>query len=245
MRGLAFLLAFSAIASPALAAIFAPVEMGQASAATGSTTLVLTSTAACPVGSAIIALASEVGGTTTIAVPVDSAGSTYGAVTAATGANTLARLYKVTAAINRGLPSGGTITFTFPSSTVAKQVKAVCLRGSYVGSASPSDGVGAGATATSTTPAIAALTPTAANDIEFVFTTVVAGAADSWVESAGYTATTPVLNVNATRMAYQIVRGLSPTAYSATNGASRVWATNNAAFKAAICSLAATGTGSC
>lgn len=243
----AFLAALLLASSPAQAAIgFSPADIGSNSALAGSATLLITTTAACPVGGLVIVALGETGANTGFVSVTDSVSNTY--ANANTQAGTLSRtgIYSTgnANAPNVGLPVGSTITLTYGSSAVLQAAKAICWPGYWMGQ-NARDSVGLGATATSANPAVnppATLMPSA---MQIVATTLTLGGGDTWTESTGYTAFTGVLNTIALRVAWQTVSGTSPTAYSATNGASRLWTEIAIAFRVGSCGVATTGGGLC
>ena len=128
-----------------------------------------------------------------------------------------------------------------------ESAQAVCLLPvAVVNAVADAGGIGAAASGTSGSPASMLNNTTFANDMEIVLTNVSNGAADTWTESAGYTALTPVLNTHALRMAWTIVSGLLPPVYAPINSnTTRNWIVTNVPYRAATCALAATGAGVC
>lgn len=227
-----------------------PIELGTASAVAGSATLIITTIADCPEGALIVVGASQVGssGGATITA-VDSAGNTYLTNSGFTG--TLQRgifisdRSSATQVAKKFLPSGGTITITYALTTVAQMAHAICIPGAaiFTTTTEATDTAGSG---TSVSPTFTTgLAARFSFEYQLSMTILTAGVADSWTEATGYTSLTPVLSVNALRMAYQIIPVLTPTSYTPTNGASRVWSASGVKVIPAYCSVSSTGSGPC
>ncbi len=244
--GLLALVAFL-LATPASAWIFPPYLIGQASAAAGSATLNLTTTAACQTGALIVMGLSEVGATSPISTaPTDAAANTYTATGSFSGTSIRGVFYKSAPAITKALASGSAVTATFPNSTTAQAAIMLCVpAGVTFGSAA--DANGTSTSGSSASPAITQAVNAQGNDIAFVLTILAGGAGDTWTEAPGYTsiAAPTALNVNATRLAWAISPGPQPAPYTPTNGASRAWAVNSASFRPSVCTLATLGAGPC
>lgn len=244
----ALALALTFLAGSAHAIAGKPFVIGSNSAAAGSTTLLVTTTAACPVGNLVAVFLSQVGSTVATSSVSDGTSNIYLSNGTANGTSQRIGWFATRSLLGTkfAVPSGSTLTITYGVATAAEAAIAVCVPGDRQGA--PNNDT-AGPTATSAGSANPAVTPTAntgVGSITFAGTVLTGASADTWAESAGYTTLLVVNNVNKTVLSYQITYpGLTPAAYSATNGASRAWTVNTQSYLAAQCSLGSTGAGQC
>lgn len=204
--------------------IATPVQLGSASAAAGSTTLTLTTTADSPAGNTIVVFAGDSGAVGVNAV-TDSAGNSYTVGTLFSGTSGKGRPFHCLNAARLG--AGGAITATFSATGAAKLMSAVS-----VGGVAAPDVEGAGATGTSTTPSLASGTLGHGGEIVFGLAVIVLGASDAFTESAGFTGNTAALNGAALRWTWRIVSTGAGVTYAPSLGTSRTWAVNVKSFAA-------------
>lgn len=219
------------LASQAHAAgIAAPFNIASASAAAGSTTLAMTTTAACPAGSLIEIFASQIANGNPVSV-ADSAGNTYtGLVTTQlTGSVAKQRFLVAGGRANAGLANGGTITVTYSGTIGVKLEVADCILGTaIIGTAldaNPTGNVGS-----STSPTISTSTLISPAEIVFCGYTLTTGSGVSFTPTSGFTALTAVSNVAAIQWEYEIVSASTAVTCAPTLGTTQVWGADANSF---------------
>lgn len=220
--------------------IGAPTLLGSANATSGvAATLAMTTTADSPVGSLVI-VAVAYRSASAISSVTDSAGNTYSGDTQTTNTVSVRLFWSV---ITTDLPSGGTITATYASSTSAKIITAIVIAG--CATSSPADAM-VSATGTSTGPSVTSGTLTLTNGSEIAIGVVVANGTETWSpEGTGFTGigSVPQSTVMALHWAYQTVSSNTALTYAPTMSASVAWAAQIQGFYAAASGSTVTGAG--
>lgn len=203
-------------------AIGTPISLGTASAASGSTSLVLTTTATAPAGSVIVVFACA----TTGVNPTGCAdGASNGYVTGASVYTGTGRSRTFASVNVATLASGSSLTVTFGSTGGAKLMSAAAITG-----LAARDISGAGASGTGTAPSIASGALGWPAEIVLAYVQASGGAADGFTEAAGFTTLSSVTQIDALRSAYAIVATTAAVTYAPTLGTSRNWGANVLSF---------------
>jgi len=214
-----------------------PVSLGATSAAAGSATLVLTTTADAPVGTLIV-VAVGYKNNGAISSVSDSAGNTYTGNTQTSSSNGSIRLFWTIVATD--LPQGGTITATYSATANNKLLIAANVSGI---AASPADAT-VGATGTGTAPSVTSgtLNAAAATAGEIVFGVGEAAASETWSAEGGFTALATVnqSTTSSLHLAYQTVNATTALTYAPTINTSAIWVAQIQGF---IGAAASTGRG--
>lgn len=244
MRRLTLALAL-ALAGPCAAAPTV-TPLGTATAAGGSATLALATTADCPPGAWVVLTAADTG-TPSVSGVADNAATpnTYGLGTQFAPSAGKAKL--ANAPVTADLPAGGQITVTFSATGGTKLVIAVCVTGLT--------GVDLDGTPTSGTAATSYTQTTGtlsqASEIVFDAFVLVAGAGDVITEDAAFTSDGSLSSTALLHLAHRIVSATTPVAYAASGTGARDWAANSMTFAAAAgasgaaCALTLMGAGAC
>jgi hypothetical protein len=231
--------ALAIVLLPGLAQAAAPpFVFGSASAFNGATQLVIHITRACTEGNLIQVVAVSLHGQKKMIKAFDSGGvnvyqsgggkwfrgATDGAFLATTSPGE---------PTNAGLHPPATITVTYPEGSLWKAAIAACVPGleTKYGSADNQAGV----SPTFGDGVSIDLTPSPhvskRDEPLFVATVLIGDAADHWTESAGYKTLMTLQSRNTLNLAYQIIPGVTPTHYHATNSAARLWSAANRSYK--------------
>jgi hypothetical protein len=209
---------------------FGVTSLGSNSGSAGAaTTLVITTTADCPIGSEIVVVATAKTSVTISSVADSASAGSYAGLTQ--GANSTGGRFFHADNSGADLPSGGTITITYSSSSPAKAAAAACVSG--VATSSPADSVTfASATGTGTTPASGATTTsTYASEIFFGFATAASG--ETYTNNASWTPLGAVVQSSAGGFiwGYQTLSATGSVNYNPTMNNSTTWVAQAQGFK--------------
>lgn len=222
----------SLLASPCFAAV-GETDLGTATAAAGSATLPLTTTAACPAGSLLVLFGADAGAANSINSIADSAGNTWSFGNTGTVGSGRQRFGYVRPGVMLPLANGGTITPTFAGTTGAKLAAAACF--SAVSTAGGNNSVrdidGVGTTGTSTSPSFTS-SATLLSNAELVIggSLIVAGGADAFTQDAAYANLPAALSTDALRWGWKMTTAVGAQTYAPTLGTSRTWGDDIASF---------------
>jgi hypothetical protein len=230
-RLLTFFCLLLPLAAPAQAGPLSIVDIGNNSAATGSATLAVTTTAACPAGNAVAVFTGVIANVGINAV-TDSAGSTYSQGTSITLSGSVARqrLQFANARNNGGLPIGSTITANYAATTGIKLAAAACISGAMsVGN--PADVEATPTTGTGTSPSLPITNPPLSPaEIDICAYLVASGAGDTFTNTSGFSPLARVNNSAALDWEYKITSDFSQQTCAPTLGTSRTWGVNGRGF---------------
>jgi hypothetical protein len=205
-------------------------NIGNNSAAAGSATLAITTTAACPAGNAAV-MADAVIANVAVNTPTDSASNTWsapGTSNTLTGSAARMKLHWLPSRLNAGLPLGATITANYGGTTGIKLAAVACIFGAIMTGATveteaaPTTNVGTAPSLTLTTPTLSTA------EIDVCAYTVVTGAADTFTNTTGFSPLARVNSTSALDWEYKIVSDANAVTCAPTLGTSRTWAQTDA-----------------
>ncbi len=231
--------ALAVVLTPGMAqAAGPPFVIGSASAVDRSTQLVIHITRACVAGDMIQVVATALHGPKKRITAYDSGGvNLYQTGGGRWTQGPVQGVFLATTSpgepTNAGLQPPATITVTYPEGALWKAAIAACVPGLETRSGSADNLAGVSPTHGDGTSIDLVPSSNVITRFErlFVATVLIGDAADRWTEGAGYKTLMTLQNRNTLNLAYQIVPGVHPTPYLATNGAARPWSAANRSYK--------------